>query len=59
VEKLHNEEHRDLYSSPSIIRMMESRRMRLAEHVARMGKMNAYVIGGKTRGKEATRKTKA
>jgi hypothetical protein len=28
--KLHNEELRDLYSSPSIIRIMKSRRMRLA-----------------------------
>jgi hypothetical protein len=35
--KLHNEELRNLYSSPSIIRMMKSRRMRWAGHVARMG----------------------
>jgi hypothetical protein len=35
--KLHNEELRDLYSSPSIIRIIKSRRMRLAGHVARMG----------------------
>jgi transcription termination factor 2 len=34
--KLHNEELRDLYSSPSIIRIMKSRRMRWAGHVARM-----------------------
>jgi hypothetical protein len=41
--KLHNEELHDLYSSPSIIRMNKSRRMRLAGHVARMGeKRNAY-----------------
>jgi hypothetical protein len=32
--KLHNEELRDLYSSPSIIRMNKSRRMRLAKHIA-------------------------
>jgi hypothetical protein len=32
--KLHNEELRDLYSSPSIIRIMKSRRMRWAGHVA-------------------------
>jgi hypothetical protein len=32
--KLHNEELRDLYSSPSIIRIIKSRRMRLADHVA-------------------------
>jgi hypothetical protein len=35
--KLHNEELRDLYSSPSIIRIIKSRRMRWAGHVARMG----------------------
>jgi hypothetical protein len=35
--KLHNEELRDLYSSPSIIRMIKLRRMRWAAHVARMG----------------------
>jgi hypothetical protein len=32
--KLHNEELRDLYSSPSIIRIMKSRRMIWAMHVA-------------------------
>jgi hypothetical protein len=32
--KLHNEELHRLYSSPSIIRMMKSRRMRWAGHVA-------------------------
>jgi hypothetical protein len=35
--KLHNEELHNLYTWPSIIRMTESRRMRWAEHVARMG----------------------
>jgi hypothetical protein len=35
--KLHNEEFRDLYSSPSIIRIIKSRRMRWAGHVAQMG----------------------
>jgi hypothetical protein len=35
--KLHNEELRDLYSSPSIIRIIKSKRMRWAGHVARMG----------------------
>jgi hypothetical protein len=34
--KLHNEELRDLYSSP-IIRVIKSRRMRWAGHVARVG----------------------
>jgi hypothetical protein len=36
--KLHNEELHDLCSSPSIIRIIKSRRMRWAGHVARMGK---------------------
>jgi PAS domain-containing protein len=43
LRKLHNEELRDLYFSPSIIRIIKSRRIRWAEHVARMGeKRNAY-----------------
>jgi hypothetical protein len=35
--RLHNEELKDLYSSPNIIRLIESRRMRWAGHVACMG----------------------
>jgi hypothetical protein len=35
--KLHNEELPDLYSSPSIIRIIKSKRMRWVGHVARMG----------------------
>jgi hypothetical protein len=43
--KLHNKELHNLYSSPSIIRMIRSRRMRWAGYVARMGeKRNAYRI---------------
>jgi hypothetical protein len=43
--KLHNEELHKLYSSPSIIRIIKSRTMRWAGHVARMGeKRNAYRI---------------
>jgi hypothetical protein len=51
--KLHNEELRDLYSSPSIIIIIKSWRMRWAEHVARMGeKRNAYrLLVGKPEGK--------
>jgi hypothetical protein len=51
--KLHNEELRDLYSSPSIIRIIKSRRMRWAGHVALMGeKKNAYrLLVGKPEGK--------
>jgi hypothetical protein len=35
--KLHNEELNDLYSLPNIVRVVKSRRMRWAGHVARMG----------------------
>jgi hypothetical protein len=51
--KMHNEELRDLYSSPSIIRKIKSRRMRWAGHVARMGdKKSAYrLLVGKPEGK--------
>jgi hypothetical protein len=41
--KLHNEELRDLYSSPTIIRIFKSRRMRWAGHVARMGEKKERV----------------
>jgi hypothetical protein len=41
--KLHNDELHNLYSSPSIIRIIKSRRMRRAGHVARMGEeRNVY-----------------
>jgi hypothetical protein len=36
--KLHNEKLHNLYSSPSIIRMIKARMMRWAGHVARMGR---------------------
>jgi hypothetical protein len=51
--KLHNKELRDLYSSPSIIRIIKSRRMRWVGHVARMvGKRNGYrLLVGKPEGK--------
>jgi hypothetical protein len=43
--KLYNEELHYLYSSPSIIRMIKSRRLRWVGNVARMGeKRNAYRI---------------
>jgi hypothetical protein len=52
-KKLHNVELHDLYSSPSIIRIMKSRMMRWAGHVARMGKKrNVYrLLVGKPEGK--------
>jgi hypothetical protein len=53
MEKIDNEELCDLYSSPSIIRIIKSRRMRWAGHVARMGeKRSAYrLLVGKPEGK--------
>jgi hypothetical protein len=53
--ELHNEELRDLYSSPSIIRMIKSRRVRWVGHLARMGEeKNAYRL---LVGKQRSRKT--
>jgi len=51
--RFHNEELNDLYSSPNIVRMIKSRRMRLAGHVARMGdERGVYrVLVGKPEGK--------
>jgi hypothetical protein len=51
--KLNNEELHDLYASPSIIRIIKSRRMRWGGHVARMEeKRNAYrLLVGKPEGK--------
>jgi hypothetical protein len=51
--KLHNKELHDLYSSPSLIKIIKSRRMRCAFHVARMGeKSKAYrLLVGKPEGK--------
>ena len=40
--KLHNVELNDLYCSPNIVRVIKSRRMRWAGHVARMGIGEAY-----------------
>ena len=46
--KLHNEELNDLYFSPNIIRVIISRRVRMAVHVARMGERCIQGFGGKT-----------
>jgi len=54
--RLHNEELNGLYPSPNIVRVIKSRRMRWAGHVARIGEeRGAYrVLVGKTGGKETT-----
>jgi hypothetical protein len=51
--KLHNEELRNLHASPNVTRMMKSRMVRWAEHMATMGKVgNAYkILVGKPEGK--------
>jgi hypothetical protein len=41
--KLHNRKLRDLYSSPSIIRIIKSRRMRLADQEARVGRRGTHI----------------
>ena len=57
--RLHNEELNDLYSSPNIVRVIKSRRMRWAGHVARMGEERGVyrVFGVETGGKETTGET--
>jgi hypothetical protein len=56
--KLHDEELHNLYSSPNILRMLTSRRMRWAGHVARMmATRNAYrIFVGKPREKRPLRR---
>jgi hypothetical protein len=51
--KLHNEELNDLYSSPNIVLVIKSRRMRWAGHVARMGEERGVyrVLVGKSEGR--------
>jgi hypothetical protein len=51
--RLNNEELYNLYTSPDIIRVTKSRRMRWAEHVARMGEMKILckMLVGKPEGK--------
>jgi hypothetical protein len=52
LRKQHNEELHNLYSSPSIIRIIRSRQMRWAAYVARMGKRRAYrILVGNPEGK--------
>ena len=51
--KLHNEELNELYCSPKIVRVIKSRKMRLAGHVAPMGERTGVyrVLVGKSKGK--------
>jgi hypothetical protein len=56
--KLHNEELSDMYSLPNIVRVVKSRRMRWAGHVARMGQGRGVyrVLVGKPEGKKPLRR---
>jgi hypothetical protein len=49
LRKLHNEELNDLYCSPNIVRVIKSRRMRWAGHVARMGEWRGFWWGNRKR----------
>jgi len=51
--RLHNEKLNDLYSSPNIVRVIKSRRIRWAGHVARMGEERGVyrVLVGKPEGR--------
>ena len=51
--KLHNEELTDLFSSPTIVRVLKSRRMRWVGHVAHMGERRGVrrILVGKPEGK--------
>ena len=53
ILRLYNEELNDLYSSPNIVRVIKSRRMRCVGHVARMGEERGVyrVLVGKPEGK--------
>jgi len=46
--KLHNEELNDVNSSSNIVRVIKTRRMRWAVHVARMGERRIQGLGGET-----------
>jgi len=56
--KLHNEELHNLYLSPSVVRVIKSRRMRWAGYVARMGERRGVyrVLVGKREGKRPFRR---
>jgi len=53
LRKLHNEELNDLYSSPNIVRVIKSRKMRWAGHVAHTGGSRGVyrILVGKPEGK--------
>jgi hypothetical protein len=60
VDKTAENELRDLYSPPSIIRVIKSRRMRWVGHVARLGEMRnvCRLLVGKPEGKKPLRRSR-
>ena len=58
--ELHNEELNDLYCSPNTVRVIKSRRMRWAGHVARMEERRGVykVLVGKPEGKRSLRRSR-
>jgi hypothetical protein len=58
--KLHNEELRGLYSSPSIVRVIKARRMRWAGHVARLGEVRGTysILVRRPEGRRPLRRTR-
>ena len=56
--KLHNEELNDLYSSPNIVRVIKSRRMKWVGHIARIGERRRLyrVLVGRPEGKRPLRR---
>jgi hypothetical protein len=59
--KLHNDELHILYSSPNIVRVIKSRRMRWAGHVARMGERRGVyeVLVGRPKGKRPLKRPRS
>jgi hypothetical protein len=44
--RLHNEKLHDVYSSPNIVQVIKSRRVKWAREVGRVGERSAYGVGG-------------
>ena len=56
--RLHNDKRHSLYCSPNVVRVIKSRRLRWAGHVARMGQGRSVfkILTGKPTGRESFRK---
>jgi hypothetical protein len=58
MRKIYNEELHNLYYSPSVIRIIKSKRMRWSGHLARMGERRMHIVYWWDSQKETTIKTK-